>query len=182
MAFQRTRLNRPLSRLEISLSIILIAVFFAVIMKRLAMLDAMGESRALEMTIRNLRMGTMLYVSNELLSGRLDRIVALTRESPVGRVIDAPGGYTGALHDAHAANIKPGQWYYDLDDHTLVYYIAHGEYFHTEGRGPKRVRIKMKLEYRDNNHNGVYDADIDRPTGIRVDVLDKFKWDFQGAP
>jgi hypothetical protein len=100
----------------------------------------------------------------------------------VGTVIDAPSGYIGALHDADAADLKPGQWYYDMDDHTLVYYIIHGEYFHSQIPGPKRVRIKMELQYRDANHNGVYDAGIDRLEGIKVDVLDKFTWEFQGAP
>lgn len=179
MAYEQLRLDRPLSRFELGLAVFLISVFAFLAMKRMSMLEAVAESRMLEMTITNLRVGAMLYVSTQLLSGNLNRIVAITRESPVGHLISTPGGYIGSLGGVHPDSIQPGQWYYDLDKHMLVYYIVNGDYFRSHGQGPKRVRIRLDLYYRDNNHNGVYDKGIDRPEGVKVKVLDKLDWQFK---
>lgn len=179
MAYEQIRMDRPLSRFELGLAVFMIAVFFFLAMKRMSMLEAVAESRSLQLTINNLRIGTMVYMSRQLLHGSPNGLVALTQESPVGPVISAPAGYIGALSGVHRQNIKPGQWYFDKDNHELVYYIVNGDYFQFHGKGPKRVRIRLELVYDDRNHNGVYDKGIDRPEGLRVKVLDKLDWQFK---
>lgn len=178
MAFDQIRLDRPLSRIELAVMVIVIAICAVWLLNRLAFLEALAEARALDMTVRNLRIGVMVNVSTHLLEGKYDSMAAMAQSNPVGVVIEPPPGYIGALRQANEANIQSGQWYFDEDRQQLVYRIVNSRYFESTGDGPARVRLKLKLNYDDRNNNGEYDAGVDAAQSVSVQVLDPLKWKF----
>ena len=178
MAFDQIRLDRPLSRLELVMLAIVISLCAAWLMHRLAYLEAVAEARALDLTVRSMRTGLMVSIATRLLQGNSDAIEALAKSNPVGAIIDAPPGYIGALYQANPANIHPGQWYFDEDAKCLVYHIVNADYFEGTAGKPVRVRIRLKLNYDDRNGNHAYDAGVDTPTGVGMEILDPPKWKF----
>ena len=178
MAFDQIRLDRPLSRLELALTVIVISSCAVALMHRLAYLEAVAEATALNLTVRNLGTGIRFYVSTRLLQGNHDEIAALAGSNPVGTAIDPPPGYIGALRDVKPANIQPGQWYFDEDNALLTYHIVNTDYFQRSGPGPVRVRMKLKLIYDDKNGNGRFDPEVDAATEISLQILDPLKWKF----
>lgn len=179
MAHEQIRLDRTLSKFELGVAFILISVFVVWFLRRMSAVEALAEAQTLNLTIRNLQVGAMVYASTQLLDGKPGRITQALADSPVGKLITAPLGYIGAIKGVDPSYIRPGQWYYDLDKQELVYYIVNARFFRFHGKGPARVRIRLDLDYSDTNHNGSYDPGIDHPQGLHVKVLDKLDWTFK---
>jgi len=178
MAFEQIRLDRPLSRLELAVLVIVIAICVTWLLERLAYLEAVAEARSLDLSVQNIRTGIMVNVATRLLEGDNEGIASLSGANPVGTVIEPPPGYIGALRQANPAYIQPGQWYFDEEQESLVYRIVNVGYFAEPDGRPAQVRIKLKLNYDDANGNGAFDPGLDRPTGVSLQVLDPLNWKF----
>ncbi|MBI2994815.1 MAG: hypothetical protein HYY48_11680 [Gammaproteobacteria bacterium] len=178
MAFEQIRLDRPLSRLELVMLVILISLCAVWLLHRLAYLEAVAEARSLDMTVRSLRTGIMVTVATRLLQGDNEGIASMAGANPVGAVIDAPAGYIGAVRQVNPGSMKPGQWYFDDDAKTLVYHVVNSDYVAQTGMGPVRARFSLKLNYDDTNGNGTYDPGIDSPVGASLEILDPLDWRF----
>ena len=180
MAFEQIRLDRPLSRIEIAMLVIVISVCVVWLLQRLAYLEAVAEARALDLTLRNIRTGIMVNVATRLIQSDDQGIASLAGTNPVGTVIDAPQGYIGVLRDANPDFIQPGQWYFDEERKALVYHVVNADYTERAGEGPTRLRVSLKLSYDDRNGNDTYDPGIDMPSGVSLNILEPLKWTFQG--
>lgn len=176
MAFEQIRMDRPLSRLELAVVILLIAFCFTWFLNRMNYMAALAEATALDLTVRNLKAGVMSAVASGILRNDRQVLQGIAESNPVGSAIDPPAGYIGAVRDANPANIQPGQWYYDEDHHWLAYHVVNADYFLGTGDGPARVRIQLRLNYNDVNENGSFDTDIDMPGSVSVIMLDESAW------
>lgn len=155
----------------------LIGIFITLFVQRVILLTVAAESSSLEQMIRNLRTGIMLYSSEQLLEGKLERIEKLAQSDPFD-VMDTPyGNYGGTRTAVEITQAQPGQWFYDSDNHELVYKVINGDYFRN-ARGTDLVRLKIVLNYDDRNHDGSYERGIDRPRGVSLQVVDDYEWTF----
>jgi hypothetical protein len=178
MPFEQIRLDRPLSRLELGVAVIIIGLCFAGFLRRMEYLEAVGEATALDLSIRNIRTGIMLYVSTRVLQGDRIGIAELAGANPVGSAIEPPPGYIGSLSRANPDFIRPGQWYFDEDQAVLCYHIVNADYFETPETGPARVRMRLKLNYDDVDGDGVFDQGSDVAESISLELLDPVRWNF----
>jgi hypothetical protein len=176
MAFEQIRMDRPLSRLELAVVVLLIASCFTWFLNRMNYMTALAEATALDLTVRNLKAGVMSAVASGMLRNDAQALQRIAESNPVGSAIDPPAGYIGAVRGANPASIQPGQWYYDEDNHWLVYHVVNADYFLGAGEGPARVRIQLRLNYNDVNENGSFDAGSDVPGSVSVMMLDEFAW------
>jgi hypothetical protein len=176
MALEQALLRRPLSRLELALAVAIIATVVGVGLHRLLVLAAVAEATALDLTIRNLRTGILSAVAVQYARGDLDGIALLAAQNPVGALMAPPSGYIGPLRQADAENVRPGQWYYDEEQHWLVYHIVNADYLDYPGEGPARVRLKLRVHYNASPQRGGSKAP--KPAGIALDVLDPLHWKF----
>lgn len=176
MAFEQIRMDRPLSRLELAVVVLLIASCFTWFLNRMNYMAALAEATAIDLTVRNLKTGVMAAAASGILGSRTDALPQIAEGNPVGRAIESPPGYIGSVRGAVPDSIQPGQWYFDEDQHWLVYHIVNADYLVNSGEGPPRVRIQLRLIYNDVNQNGAFDAGTDEPEGVSVLVLDKPTW------
>ena len=176
MALEQIRMDRPLSRLELAIVVVLVASCFTWFLNRMNDMAALAEATALDLTVRNLKTGVMSAVASGIIANDERTLQRIANGNPVGSAIEPPAGYIGAVRDANPANILPGQWYFDEDHHWLVYHVVNTDYFVNDGEGPARVRIQLKLIYNDLNGNGAFDAGMDRPESVSVSMLDQPAW------
>lgn len=177
MAFEQMRFSRSLSRLELALAVTLIGIFMGIFVQRVILLTVAAEATALELMIRNLRTGMMLYVSRQLLEGRRDRIEELAQSDPFV-VMDIPyGNYGGVATAAEIEGVEAGQWFYDRDDNELVYKVVNRDYFRND-EGTDLVRLKTVLSYDDRNNDGSYERGIDRPRGVSLQLVGHYEWSY----
>lgn len=178
MAFEQIRMDRPLSRLELGIVIIIIALCFYWLFDRMNRMAAAAEATALDLTVRSLRSGVMAAAATRLLQGEYAELAQLAEGNPVGIAIDPPPGYIGAVSAANPASIQPGQWYFDADNRWLVYHLVNTDYLSGSVEGPPRVRMQLRLVYDDKDDDGAFDADSERFEGIRVELLDQPAWSY----
>ena len=178
MAFEQIRMDRPLSRLELAIVVLLIALCFTWFLNRMNEMAAIAEATALDLTVRNLKAGVMSATASGMLSGDDNALQRIADSNPVGIAIDPPAGYIGAIRGVNPAGIQPGQWYFDEDHRWLVYHVVNDDYLVSDGAGPVRVRIQLKLNYNDVNGDGSFEAGVDVPGSISVTMLDKTEWRF----
>lgn len=177
MANEQTRFTRPLSRLELAIAVILISIFIGVFVQRVILLTVAAEATSLDLMIRNLRTGMMLYTSSQLLAGKTDRIADLVEGDPFNMMGTSYGNYGGPLTAVEIAAAQPGQWYYESDNHELVYKVVNSDYFRNAA-GTNLVRLKTVLNYDDRNNDGSYERGIDRPRGVSLHVIDSYEWSY----
>ena len=177
MVFEQTRFTRQLSRLELAVAVILIGIFMGLFVQRVLLLTVAAEATSVEQMIRNLRTGIMLYVSDRLIEGKVDRIADLVQSDPF-TVMNTPyGNYGGAATAAEIKAAPPGQWFYDRDNHELVYKVVNRKYFRND-RGTDLVRLKTVLNFADRNNDGRFERGIDRPRSVSLRVLDRYEWTY----
>jgi hypothetical protein len=178
MVYEQRRLTRPLSRIELVISILLIGMFIGIFIQKILVLTAVAEATALELMLRNLRTGVMTRVAELLVEGNYAGIADLAESNPMS-VLETPVRvYKGKLREGIGRKIEPGVWYYDEDQNILVYDVINDDYFSTEGEVPGRIRIRFRLNFEDRNNNGNYDDGIDRPQGVSVVIVDRYEWIF----
>ena len=178
MVYEQTRLSRPLSRIELGVSILLISLFIGIFIHRVLVLTAAAEATALELTLRNMRTGVRLKVANLLIEGDYAGIVALANSNPMS-VLDTPTEiYKGTVNNSDDKKIDRGKWYFDENSKQLLYGVVNSDYFVSKGNIAGRIRIRFKLNYEDRNKNGSFDEGVDLPRGISVIVMDPYRWTF----
>jgi len=158
-------------------AVMLIGIFITVFVQRVILLTVAAESTSLDQTIRNLRMGMMLYSSEQLLQGKPEYIEKLAESDPFDVMDTQYGNYGGTKTAEEITKAQPGQWFYDSDNHELVYKVINGDYFRN-ARGTDLVRLITVLNYDDRNHDGSYERGIDRPRGVSLRVVDEYEWTY----
>ena len=176
MADEQKRFTRTLSRFELAIAVILIGIFIGVFVQRVILLTVASEATSLELMIRNLRTGVMLYVSGQLIEGRYKLIEKLAESDPFN-YMEAPFNYGGSRTAGEIETAAAGQWFYDRDNEELVYKIINKDYFNSE-TGKDEVRIKFVLSFDDRNNNGTYEQDTDRPHGVSLKLMNKYAWSY----
>jgi hypothetical protein len=119
----------------------------------------------------------MLYVAQQLIEGRVERIEELAESDPFN-VMDMPlGNYRGVMTAAGIEAADAGQWFYDSAANELVYKVVNSDYIRTDD-GTGLIKVKMILDYDDRNNNGSYEHDIDRPRGVSLRVMNRYQWSY----
>lgn len=179
MAFEQTRLDRPLSRLELAGTVVVIGILVTIFIHKILTLMVVAEATSVDVMIRNLRAGVMAYVAVQLVKGDYAAIATLANSNPI-QVMETPfAGFIGAVTSAELAEIEAGSWAYDMDNNLLVYRVINKSNFKTVLPGPASIRIKFKLNYNDKNANGRYDEGVDLAQGVVLNILSPYEWQIQ---
>ncbi|MFQ5659799.1 MAG: hypothetical protein ACE5GZ_05190 [Gammaproteobacteria bacterium] len=176
MAFEPTRLDRPLSRFELAVVVSLIGIFITIFIYKILFLTVAAEAQSLELTINRMRARLMIYSAVQLIQHNYENIGKLIDSNPVGIAVDPPKGYIGERVAPAVDEIQAGEWYYDSQTHLLVYNVVNSDYFAATEAGPARVRLRFTLSYIDRNENGIYDKGIDLPQSISLRPVEHYEW------
>ncbi|MCZ6665562.1 MAG: hypothetical protein O7B81_09670 [Gammaproteobacteria bacterium] len=170
MAIETASLRRNLSRLEVAVAVLIIAVLFAVFMNRVSHVEAAAEKAILIAQFQDMQTRLLtLKVSFVLqeIQGRPPTLHDVVRH--VGR------GDLEFIESERAfdwESVDPGAWVYFEDVRRIEYRVISEDYFEVEKTGPKRVRFQVEPRYVDINDNGRFDDSVDRLDGAVLKLLD----------
>jgi len=94
----------------------------------------------------------------------------------LGASISIPSNYAGVISAVDTELMEKGKWYFQQEDHVLVYRLSNSEFFSSELDGPARIRFRTKIEYVDKNANGNFDPIIDEYKSVKLKSLDMNNW------
>lgn len=116
------------SRIELIVSIVLLAIFLTVFLERALYYQEYGEMTAMEMTVANMRAGLRFRVADLIMNNRVSEIATLADENPIQWLGSRPENYLGEYDSAPEADAA-GKWYFDRTQHELVYTVNNRRHF-----------------------------------------------------
>lgn len=132
--------------IELVLVVLLIGVFSGVLYKQVANYQERAEMAVMEQTAAAFRTGLQFRVAAYLLNRQPADLLELNAENPVNWLADKPSNYAGAFFGEPASGVKSGEWYFDLQNRTMVYVVWHREHF-VAGADGYRIRFRARVDY-----------------------------------
>ncbi|MCC7412160.1 MAG: hypothetical protein IT495_11100 [Gammaproteobacteria bacterium] len=170
-------LARDLSRIELALAVVLIAVLVALFLRRMERVEALMERTTVQLVVQDLQARLLMYRAELTAKPAPDALAALVGANPVGTIIPALASYAGERERIDWNEIRPGQWAFERSTGTLGYRVMHARDLDGgEGLRPARLRYRLEPIYDDLDRDGRYDPARDRLYGIRFARLDRGHW------
>lgn len=176
MGFLRKSRQRELSRFELAVIVIALAILVVFFWGRVSRLMVTAEATGFSVRVSHLRTALRVETAERLMLGSRQKVAALEGSNPMSLVADRPADYLGEMWAPDPATIPRGKWYFDLQDRVLVYRVLNDAHFETALAGPKRARLGMYLDYTDANENGTYEPAIDAIRGVRLRPREPYAW------
>lgn len=129
-------MKRPHGRgmLDFLLVVLIFGVLAATLLGRLIDIDRTAERAAVDLAIRNMRVGLQLAIGERIVQGREDSMGELLDVNPLSFLTSQPA------HEAvNGDMVEPGNWRFESADRTLFYWPRQPEAF--GGRTELRWRI-----------------------------------------
>lgn len=192
--------DRNLTRLEFIVSCILIALFIGLFIRSTLVVFARTEQTMVNTTIVNINSALQYQAAIAVMLGDTGFISRSLDESPfnllqsaqasytenvsklknqvnvpVNSFMNVPANYIGEMDNPEPEQIEPGQWYYDVSDHTLNYRIRNTVFFRDGGEGLPIMKYQVVVDYDDRNGNGVFDQGIDTYNSIKLKSIESIK-------
>jgi general secretion pathway protein G len=154
----------------------LLLIFIWVAAEKIWELRVVAERTHVVSIVGNLQSALGLEVAERALEQGIPAVVALQGSNPMDLLQPPPANYAGEKQDVDPAAEKGGRWYFDLDARELVYRVEFEENFRSSLAGPARIRLALKVSYRDLNGNGSFDPGQDQMRNVSLQQLDPYRW------
>ena len=137
------RRQRGFTLLELLVVACIVSVLATVFFNRVLLYQRMAEKTAMEETVGALRSALHLKFAELIAQHRENDAQYFVGQNPINWLAEKPGNYAGELFGPEAGRVIPGQWYFDLRDRSLVYWVHNGG---GEGRDAKaQLRFVVKV-------------------------------------
>ncbi|MEM7540257.1 MAG: hypothetical protein AAF384_01600 [Pseudomonadota bacterium] len=169
MAIFTASLQRNLSRLELAISILIIAILMVAFMRYLDAIEVSAERATFMAAFQDMQTRVMeLRVLGGLESNRHIGLSEFVRR--VGR-----GDMQVFVRESaiNWAEIEPGQFVFALDERMMIYRVRAESSMNLALTDPGRVRIKITPVFDDANNNGRFDDGRDTLRSARLELIDR---------
>ena len=190
-------LFRDLSRLELTVSLLLIAIFIGTFAYYGLKLMARVERVHVFTTVNNINITFTSFAIKAIIDRNYGDIAKIKNSNPflllhssdeaifkLGNSQDVKFPriktniyrYGGEFDSERMEDIIEGNWYYDPKKQVLVYFVKNKEFFSTSLAGKKRIVFRNQLDFDDINNDGRYEPQVDifRMMGLRAD--NEYSW------
>lgn len=113
--------RRPLSRLEMGLYAIIVAIAAAILLGRLLEMMEQAERSAMEQTVTRVNSAINIRIAYEMLDGQLIQVQAALKRNPFDLAKATLPNYRGEGDAFELARVESGSWFFDKDRAELVY-------------------------------------------------------------
>ena len=86
--------------------------------------------------------------------------------------------YGGIVFDDSEPLLESGKWYFDQDDHILFYKLENAEFFNSDLQGPARIRLRVSLNYTDQDDDNIFNPLVDEFNSISLEPIDDYSWSY----
>ncbi len=112
--------QRGASKFEFAVTVAILGFLAAVLLVRLTAIEAEAERTEVDLTVRNIRVGIQLAISERIMRGEEERIREVAQASPIDFAVDYAGDRPQSFSAGRFPE-APGQWAYDPARRELAY-------------------------------------------------------------
>lgn len=195
--------DRNLSKLELVVALLLIAVFIGAFSYRAIAFFALAEKSFVTSTIVNINSALRMQAAYYIIKSDGKALTAMQGMNPMnllqenhgdyarelsdivqsGNIVlehtgRLPGNYKGEKGPDEISIVDDGNWYFNRDKKTLEYVVSNKEFFYSNIQGRERIRFYVDIKYDDVNNNGKFDSDVDRFRSVTLEPYDRYEWKF----
>jgi prepilin-type N-terminal cleavage/methylation domain-containing protein len=163
------------SLLELVVVVVVISILLVIAIDKLLALRIQAERVAMEQVAGVIRSAIGIRVAESIVKSDVRALAALDGSNPMDRLSELPPNYLGALDAPDPKALPDGNWYFDRGRGELVYLVRYADYF-AGASDPPRVRYAIRVVYTDSNKNGRYDPGAEAIEGVRLAVLEPYRW------
>ncbi len=193
-------ISRDLSRLELFMSIIILAVLLSSFMRYSLQLFSQAEKRMFESTVININAALQYQAIFYQLNGEYEQLALMEDMNPMSYLQSAatinyqsdiedllestdstlsffsPANYAGEINRFTKDTMEEGNWYFDQEQKLLIYLVSNPELFTTALKGKPRIIFKTNVNYLDKNNNGSYEAVVDEINSVKIQAQNTYDW------
>lgn len=161
---------------ELVLVIAVVSVLAGVLFSRMLFYQEAAEKAVMEETASALGSALYIQVAGRVARGRNEEIPKMAQRNPMDWLAKKPKNYYGEYYNPMPGDVPPGNWYFDLKDHHLVYLVERGEHFVPGPDGRKWVRYRLKLIYNEPQPDSEAETGEKELGGLVLEAAGTYSW------
>lgn len=130
--------------LELVIVVCIVSALVIVLLDRLRVYQRMAEKTAVEQMVGTLQSALNLRFASLITQDRLKDASILAEQNPITWLVKKPANYAGEFFGT-PDDVKAGQWYFDLKDRELVYFVSNSGEVEREKKETPHLRFKTEL-------------------------------------
>jgi hypothetical protein len=196
-------INRNLTKLELTVSLLILTLFISFFSRYMFIVFGKVEKSMIDRTLININTAMNYEVAFALMRNDTNFLKQLVLMNPMDIMADkfdtekysfnqseinplitlihstsVPSNYGGVVIDDSDPLLISGKWYFDQDDHFLFYKLNNSEFFTSDLDGSARIRFKIRLNYIDQDNDFTFTPSIDKFNSIQLRTIDQYEWSF----
>lgn len=191
-------ISRDLSRLELVIALLVMAILIGTFVNHALRVFAHAERSSVMVTVTNIN-NALLYHSlsligknkwreladmeymnpMQLLRGRSDELLRSDKDAGL-KISDSNspvGNYLGEFDGPDVSTLEHGKWYFDTSENNLIYMVNNDEYFISDMEGPARIVYQVVIDYEDVDSDGLFDPSSDEFSSVKLVEISSTAWD-----
>ena len=141
----RSRTQRGFTLIEVAVVAVIFAILIGSLLTRVVFYEEQSERLAVKQTLGILRSAMDLQMADRLLHPSLRPMSQLAGDNPMNWLAKLPPNYVGEYAAPKPGTITRGNWYFDTNDHTLIYLPTYGDHLQTAPGENGRLRFRVRL-------------------------------------
>tara|TARA_R110002072_G_scaffold296981_1_gene469359 strand:- start:5476 stop:6084 length:609 start_codon:yes stop_codon:yes gene_type:complete len=194
--------DRNLSRMELVIAILVLAILAGVFSRHMLIVFAKAEQSMINSTIINFNTtlnyrAALAFMKNkyhelellETTNPMKEQQVVITEElqsigfhnlqlALMASTIYTPLNYAGEVNSLTMDSMEKGKWYFNQDNQHIIYKIRNTEFFSNDVEGSAQLQFRVVIDYDDANANGRYDPEVDDFKMMKLESVNHYQWHF----
>ncbi len=164
------------SLFELTIVIVIIGILLAVAINRLLPYIDEAERIAVLTTESTIRSSLVILAAKRIASGRSATLTEFNGSNPMALMLEAPANYSGEIDSTAGLSVPSRSWYFDVATRHLVYRPGRPFSWIDSGQAAKSPEFVVRVEFADNDGNGVFEPYRDELHGVRLLRVAGFEW------
>lgn len=194
--------DRNLSRMELIMALLLLAVLIGSFSQYMLIVFARAEQRMINSTVLNINTALHYRSAIAVMRNEYQELEKLKKMNPMqeyhlptnesvsdslinnmpltvlANTIYIPANYGGEINTYTIDTIEKGKWYFNQDNKYLIYLVRNDEYFDSDSNDLSLIQFRVSIEYDDVNFNDEFEPELDSFKTMKLQAVNMYQWKY----
>jgi len=162
--------------LELAAAAAIFAILVGCLLNRVSYYEEQAERASVEQTLGILRGAMHLQMADRLLHPASLPMSQLAGANPMNWLAEPPPNYVGEYAAPRPGQVPPGNWYFDINDRTLIYVPNFTDHLQTAAGEKGKLRFRSRLTTGNIVGYAGGTSQHDAFDGVALEPVKPYKW------